>query len=48
MGKVWWLAIGGGALAALLGYAWIDGGLRPVQPIAQPVAIPGAAAGAGQ
>lgn len=48
IGKVWWLAMGGGALGALLAYAWADGGLRPVQPIAQPVTLPDMAPGAGQ
>ena len=48
IGKVWWLAIGGAALAALLAYAWIDGGMRPVQPIAQPVTLPGFGTGVAQ
>lgn len=41
IGKVWWLAIGGAALGALLAYAWADGGQRPVRPMAEPVALPG-------
>ena len=41
LGKVWWLAIGGAVLGALLAYAWADGGLRPVRPLAEPVALPG-------
>jgi hypothetical protein len=48
IGKVWWLSIGGVALAALLAYAWIDGGMRPVQPIAEAVNVPGTGAGAVQ
>jgi hypothetical protein len=30
-------------VAALVLYAWIDGGEEPLRPIAQPVALPGAA-----
>lgn len=48
IGKVWWLAIGGGAFAALLAYAWIDGGMRPVQPISETITLPGTGAGAVQ
>lgn len=48
IGKVWWLAIGGGALGAVLAYAWADGGMRPVQPIAEAVTLPGTGVGAVQ
>ncbi len=38
-----WLLIGAAiALAGLLVFAWIDGGERPLSPIAQPVNLPGA------
>ncbi|MGN3973463.1 hypothetical protein [Tsuneonella sp. SYSU-LHT278] len=32
--------IAGGALAAVLVYAWIDGGEEPLRPISEPVAMP--------
>ena len=30
------------ALAALLGWAWADGGQQPLRAISEPVALPGA------
>lgn len=35
------LALVGAAIAAVLGWAWIDGGKRPLHPIAEPVSLPG-------
>ena len=32
-----------GALAALLAYAWADGGEEPLRDLAEPVPVPGAA-----
>ena len=36
-----WIA--GVLVALVLAYAWIDGGEEPLRPIAEPVAVPGAA-----
>ena len=33
--------IGAVVIAALLAWAWIDGGQRPLRPIAEPVTLPG-------
>lgn len=36
-----WLAVGMVGLAALLGWAWWDGGEVPQRLIAEPVTVPG-------
>ncbi|WP_176399761.1 hypothetical protein [Novosphingobium sp. B 225] len=36
---VLWLA--GLVLAGLFAWAWIDGGARPLRPLAEPVSLPG-------
>lgn len=36
--RIGWIA--GALLAALLVYAWIDGGEEPLGPIVEPVAVP--------
>jgi len=43
-GRRWALALAlAGLAAALLALAWFDGGEEPLHPIAQAVAVPGAA-----
>jgi hypothetical protein len=39
--RIGWIA--GAVVAAVLIYAWIDGGEKPVRPIVEPIAVPGAA-----
>lgn len=37
-----WLGLAGTLVAALLAWAWFDGGLRPLRPMAEAVVLPGA------
>lgn len=43
MRRDWLLAGGAIVVLALLGWAWNDGGERPLRPISQAVTLPGAA-----
>ena len=38
--RIGWIA--GAVAAAVLAYAWIDGGEEPVRTIVEPIAVPGA------
>jgi hypothetical protein len=40
--RIGWAAGAAAALAALLGWAWRDGGEEPLRLIAEPVDLPGA------
>jgi HAMP domain-containing protein len=41
IGRKWVGVILIGAVLAVLAWAWVDGGVRPVRPISQSVSLPG-------